>query len=316
VDSFTTDFGYNGDGLRDSLTISEATTYFTWDVNRSIPQVVDDETYQYVYGLGRIAQAGSSETHYYLTDGLGSTMALTDEAGDVDTTWDYDVFGAVRGLTGSQPNDFSFAGEQVDGSTGLQYLRARYYDPEVGRFLRRDDPFVGSLKSPSTHNLYVYVVNRPTGLVDPSGNVPSSELNFQSKEAIQAKLGDSIAGLIRRFCFGLGPFKCDEGGGGGRAGSGGGQTNPPRPSPAFQQPTNPPLSPLPKGDIPPGYRVRVMGPTLQYPNGYWTLEKLQGNGGWQGINPSNLKPGSHPETHVPLPPGYPIQPGGIDVIYP
>jgi hypothetical protein len=43
----------------------------------------------------------------------------------VDTTWDYDVFGAVRDLTGSQPNDFTFAGEQTDGSTGLQYLRAR-----------------------------------------------------------------------------------------------------------------------------------------------------------------------------------------------
>jgi hypothetical protein len=63
---------------------------------------------------------GSSDTYYYLSDGLGSTMALTDDAGDVDTTWDYDVFGAVRDLTGSQPNDFTFAGEQVDGSTGLR----------------------------------------------------------------------------------------------------------------------------------------------------------------------------------------------------
>ena len=44
----------------------------------------------------------SSATFYYLTDGLGSTMALTDEAGDVDTTWDYDVFGAVRRMSGSQ----------------------------------------------------------------------------------------------------------------------------------------------------------------------------------------------------------------------
>jgi YD repeat-containing protein len=48
VDSFETTFGYNGDGLRDSITMSSSTTYYTWDVNRSIPQVVDDETYQYV----------------------------------------------------------------------------------------------------------------------------------------------------------------------------------------------------------------------------------------------------------------------------
>ena len=75
---------------------------------------------------------GSGATFYYLTDGLGSTMALTDAAGDVGTAWDYDVFGAVRNLTGSQPNDFTFAGEQSDPN-GLDFLRARYYDPEVGR---------------------------------------------------------------------------------------------------------------------------------------------------------------------------------------
>jgi hypothetical protein len=50
--------------------MSSSTTYYTWDVNRSIPQVVDDETYQYVYGLGRIAQVGSAATFYYLTVGL------------------------------------------------------------------------------------------------------------------------------------------------------------------------------------------------------------------------------------------------------
>jgi RHS repeat-associated protein len=98
-------------------------------------------------------------------------MALTDAAGDVDTTWDYDVFGAVRNLTGSQPNDFSFAGEQVDGSTGLQYLRARYYDPEVGRFLSLD-PFSGSLIFPSTQHGYVYGSNSPVFLADPLGLEP------------------------------------------------------------------------------------------------------------------------------------------------
>jgi hypothetical protein len=47
---------------------------------------------------------GASETHYYLTDGLGSTLALTDEAGDIVNTYDYDVFGAgaPRRLAGAQ----------------------------------------------------------------------------------------------------------------------------------------------------------------------------------------------------------------------
>ena len=66
----------------------------------------------YVYGIGRIAQVSGSGTHYYLSDGLGSTMALTDADGDVVNGYDYDVFGALRDSSGSQPNDFTFAGEQ------------------------------------------------------------------------------------------------------------------------------------------------------------------------------------------------------------
>jgi RHS repeat-associated protein len=144
----------------------------------TIPQVVDDETYQYVYGIGRISQAGSSVTYYYLSDGLGSTMALTDESGDVVNTYDYDVFGGVRGMTGSQPNDFTFAGEQVDGSTGLQYLRARYYDVETGIFISKDPMAV----RPSwNEHPFGYAGGNPVQFVDPTGSVPTPpiECEFQ-----------------------------------------------------------------------------------------------------------------------------------------
>jgi RHS repeat-associated protein len=167
VSSLTTTFAYNGDGLRDSLTVNSNTTTFTWDVNTSIPQVLDDEDFRYVYGLGRIAQVGA-DTHYYLTDGLGSTMALTDDTGAVVNTYAYDVFGAERASTGSQANAFTFAGEQVDASTGLQYLRARFYDTETGRFSGRDS-FSGMALDPVSLNRYIYVVNSPTLLTDPLG---------------------------------------------------------------------------------------------------------------------------------------------------
>jgi RHS repeat-associated protein len=154
VSSVTTTFAYNGDGLRDSLTVNSNTTMFTWDVNRSIPQVLDDEDIRYVYGIGRIAQVDGADTYYYLTDGLGSTMALTDDDGEVVNDYDYDVFGGLRDSSGPQDNDFAFAGEQTDGSTGLQYLRARYYDTTVGRFISRDR----LAWSPSwLDHIYVYV---------------------------------------------------------------------------------------------------------------------------------------------------------------
>jgi RHS repeat-associated protein len=65
-----------------------------------------------------------------------STANLTDGGNGVDA-YTYDVFGTVRSQSGSSDNPWLFTGEQVD-STGLQYLRARYYDPAIGRFLSQD----------------------------------------------------------------------------------------------------------------------------------------------------------------------------------
>lgn len=75
----------------------------------------------------------------------------------------------------------------------------------------------------------------------------------------------------------------------------------PKTSSNFKPPTNAPQ--LPPSQIPPGWRVREMPPSPDYPNGYWRLEKPMGNGGWQGIDPSTMKPGTQPETHVPFPGG-------------
>lgn len=198
VESATTTFAYNGDGLRDSLTFDSNTTTFTWDVNRSIPPVLDDETYHYLYGVGRIAQMGASETHYYLTDGLGSILALTDEAGDLVNTYDYDVFGAVRAETGSQANDFTFAGEQVDGSAGLQYLRARYYDMEVGRFVSRD-PWSGTAWDPSTQGSFQYVRNNPIRFVDPVGLCGLDDVDWRIWETVEQCVDEFISDEFNQF---------------------------------------------------------------------------------------------------------------------
>ena len=167
VDSATTGFAYNGDGLRDSLTYDSNTTTFTWDVNASVPQVLDDGNFRYVYGLGLISEVDNSDnTYYYLSDGLGSTAALTDDSGALENTYEYDAFGAIRDSSGSQDNGFTFTGEQTDASTGLEYLRARYYDPQTGRFMSRD-PLAAIPFWPE--HAYTYVGSNPANLVDPYG---------------------------------------------------------------------------------------------------------------------------------------------------
>ncbi len=98
-------------------------------------------TTTYLYGLnGLIATTdGSGSRRYYLQDGLGSTTQLTDTGGSVTDGYTYDVFGATTHTgTGAQP--FTYTGQQQDASAnrGLVYLRARMYDPALGRFLTKD----------------------------------------------------------------------------------------------------------------------------------------------------------------------------------
>jgi len=106
---------------------------------------------------------GQGDEEYYLYDGLGSVTGICDDTGSVIATYEYDVFGAPRATTGSSTNEFTFTGEQVD-PPDLQFLRARYYDPAVGRFLSQDPvPFLQQ---------YAYVGNNPTNFTDPSGMLP------------------------------------------------------------------------------------------------------------------------------------------------
>ncbi len=83
-------------------------------------------------------------------------------------TYRYDVFGVVRQYEGPADTQFRFTGEQWDTETDFYYLRARYYDPAIGRFVSRD-PWPGLAEFPQSLNGYPYVVNNPVNLTDPSG---------------------------------------------------------------------------------------------------------------------------------------------------
>jgi RHS repeat-associated protein len=168
VGGTTTTFAYRGDALRDSRTTGGSTTTFTWDIASGLPVVLDDGA-QYLYGAGLAGMKRSGSWYYYLADGLGSTMAIVDSAGAVQKSYTYDVYGKPT-KTGALANEFDFAGQQTDG-TGLQYLRARYMDPETGRFISRD-PF--EAENAVNHSPYIYAVARPATVTDRTGMLPGS----------------------------------------------------------------------------------------------------------------------------------------------
>jgi len=164
----TASYAYNGDGLRQSKTVSGTTTQETWDISGELPLLITDGTTNYIYGPGGmpIEQVAGTTTLYYHQDQLGSTRALTDNTGAAVATYTYDPYGRRTGSTGTISTPLGFAGQYTDQESGFQYLRARYYDPTTAQFLTRDP--LGAV----TGTPYAYAANNPVNLVDPTGDIP------------------------------------------------------------------------------------------------------------------------------------------------
>ena len=105
---------------------------------------------------------------FYVYDGAGSVRQLTNAAGAVTDTYEYDAFGVTLNHTGTTPNNYMYRGEQYDPDLGLYYLRARYYNSLTGRFLSRD-PEAGKPVDPKTLHKYLYADGDPVNVMDPTG---------------------------------------------------------------------------------------------------------------------------------------------------
>lgn len=113
-------------------------------------------------------RTSSGNYYYYLFDGLGSVIGLTDAAGVMVNRYAYDPYGNTTSATEAVPNPWRFAGGYLDSQTGLYKFGTRYYDSKIGRWTQQD-PMVGSIADPSTVNRYVYVRDDPVNFVDPTG---------------------------------------------------------------------------------------------------------------------------------------------------
>jgi RHS repeat-associated protein len=125
-------------------------------------------TADYTQGVGLVRSRRDNKEGFYHTDGLGSTRVITDTVGLITDRYTYDAFGVLLNTTGTFGNSFQFAGERRDSSTGLDYLRARYYDPNLGRFISKD-AYAGTLNDPYSQHDYQYAHANPVRYTDPTG---------------------------------------------------------------------------------------------------------------------------------------------------
>jgi|CXWL01.1.fsa_nt_gi RHS repeat-associated protein len=172
---------YDGDGNRVSETVAGVTTEYLVDTLNptGYAQVLEEiqngsVARRYTYGLDLISQSLKSganwQTSFYGYDGINSSRSLISSHGTISDNYDYDSFGGVVFVSGATDNRYLFAGEELNSAAKYYYLRARYLNPDKGRFLTQDSYFGNNLE-PISQNKYLYASANPVNLIDPSGNV-------------------------------------------------------------------------------------------------------------------------------------------------
>ncbi|MDG0814213.1 RHS repeat-associated core domain-containing protein [Cohnella rhizosphaerae] len=169
-------YKYNGDGLLWERTENGQTTRYYWDGDQVAAEAtvsggVATFKARYIRGQGLIARQDEQAMAYYLQNGHGDVVELRDSTGNTRlNSYAYDLFGNITSQTETAAQPFKYSGEMTDNTTKLQYLRARWYDPSLGRFMN-EDTYEGQIDNPLSLNLYTYVNNNPLIYTDPSGNI-------------------------------------------------------------------------------------------------------------------------------------------------
>jgi RHS repeat-associated protein len=168
--SNTYTYAYNGLGDRLRQTVNSVPTNYTVDLVARLTQVLTDGTNSYLYGVVRIGEQQPGGWLYHLGDAIGSVRQLTDNTGIVVLSKSYQPYGEVLSGSGTGASSYGFTGEWGD-TTGLTYLRSRYYASKSGRFLTKD-PWQGYPTLPLSLNNWLYAFADPVNKVDPSGSSP------------------------------------------------------------------------------------------------------------------------------------------------
>jgi RHS repeat-associated protein len=216
--SSTVDYVYDHGGIRPfdsaqdragkTINGTDVTKYIV-DKNRPYAQVLEEQwtngalsaTTSYVYGDALLSRTSNGTPHFYHYDGMGSTRTLTDATGAVTDTYSYDAYGNLLDNTGSTINPYLYRGEQYDDDLSAYYLRARYYQPGIGRFLTTD-PVEGVSTDPLSLHRYMYGHCDPVTYIDPSGE----RVNLLEITAVGAMISAITLPVASNYFEGLQKF--------------------------------------------------------------------------------------------------------------
>jgi RHS repeat-associated protein len=192
-------YAYDGNGQRQSETISGTTKHFAWDSTESLPLLLYDGTNYYIYGLGGapIEQIASEAATYLHHDQQGSTRLLTVQAGTVSGSYTFTPYGQTMEHTGTGTSNLLYDGQYTSPDTGLIYLRARVYDPATAQFMSVDPLMM------ETGEAYGYAGENPLNRADASGESWWWPPDWFSKESWEVISG---AGAVAATVLIMVPF--------------------------------------------------------------------------------------------------------------
>lgn len=168
---------YNKDGYRTKKIVNGTETDYYLENSRIIWEKRDNDIIWYLYNANGevIGFEVNGTDYYYIIDALNSVIGITDHTGEMIAEYVYDSWGNIMDIKGNkeiaQLNAMRYRGYYYDNETGLYYLQARYYNPELRRFISMDDVenLLDSLENINDFNLYQYAASNPIKNYDPSG---------------------------------------------------------------------------------------------------------------------------------------------------
>jgi len=202
-------YEYDAENTRIAEETSDYRAVFVTDVVSSdLSKVLVKKTYKksngvvstnsidrlYVYGNGLISETEGASTLYHHYNNIGSTMKLSDGLGNIVAEYTYGPFGEL--LSGNKLTDYLYNGQYgvSTDDNGLYYMRQRYYNSEIKRFINQDI-LTGEVGHSQSMNRYAYVEGNPINLMDPFGLSPE-EANGKSIWSMLIHGGLGVVGCI------------------------------------------------------------------------------------------------------------------------
>lgn len=156
------EYVYNGDGQRVAKLVDGVRTDYVWDGMYIVYEATEDVETVYKRGLRLFASETGGVKSYYNYNAHGDVVQVLSSSYAVIKEYAYDAFGVEQNIDENDTNPFRYCAEYFDTDTGLIHLRARFYDPGIGRFISEDPIRDGN-------NWYVYCSGDPVNRIDPSG---------------------------------------------------------------------------------------------------------------------------------------------------